>query len=86
LIFTKQAQRGARKLLAPGLKPKAQVLLLVLETNPYQNPPPYEKIVGDLIVFTLAESISNTAWSIRCWRIRNWLKFCACGRTTNEAR
>ena len=48
LIFTKQAQKDAKKLSASGLKPKAQELLAVLAVNPYQNPPPYEKLVGDL--------------------------------------
>jgi len=48
LVFTKQAQKDARKLAAAGLKPKAQALLDVLAENPFQNPPPYEKLVGDL--------------------------------------
>jgi Txe/YoeB family toxin of toxin-antitoxin system len=48
LVFTKQAQKDAKKLAAAGLKPKAQQLLAVLEANPYQNPPPYEKLMGDL--------------------------------------
>jgi toxin YoeB len=48
LAFTKQAQKDAKKLAAAGLKPKAQELLAVLTNNPYQNPPPYEKLVGDL--------------------------------------
>ena len=48
LIFTKHAQKDAKKLSASGLKPKAQELLAVLTANPYQNPPPYEKLVGDL--------------------------------------
>jgi len=48
LVYTKQAQKDAKKLAASGLKEKARVLLEVLETNPYQNPPPYEKLVGDL--------------------------------------
>jgi toxin YoeB len=48
LLFTKQAQKDAKKLSASGLKPKAQELLTVLAANPYQNPPPYEKLVGDL--------------------------------------
>ena len=46
--FTKQAQKDAKKLSASGLKPKAQELLAVLAANPYQNPPPYEKLIGDL--------------------------------------
>ena len=48
LVFTKQAQKDAKKLKASGLKPKAERLLEILELNPYQNPPPYEKLVGDL--------------------------------------
>jgi len=48
LVYTKHAQKDARKLAASGLKRKAQELLKVLKENPYQNPPPYEKLVGDL--------------------------------------
>ena len=48
LVFTKQAQKDAEKLAAAGLKPKAQALLAILEQNPYQPPPPFEKLVGDL--------------------------------------
>ena len=48
LVYTKQAQKDAKKLAASGLKKKAQTLLKLLEENPYQNPPPYEKLVGDL--------------------------------------
>ena len=49
LVYTKQAQKDAKKLAAAGLKKKAQILLELLEENPYQNPPPYEKLVGDLL-------------------------------------
>ncbi len=49
LIFTKHAQKDAQKLLASGLKSKAQELLAVIAENPFQNPPPYEKLIGDLI-------------------------------------
>lgn len=48
LVFTKQAQRDAKKLVRAGLKPKAQKLLDVLADDPYQAPPPYERLVGDL--------------------------------------
>jgi toxin YoeB len=48
LVFTRQAQRDAKKLAASGLKPKAQELLAILADNPFQNPPPFEKLVGDL--------------------------------------
>lgn len=48
LVYTKQAQKDAEKLAAAGLKPKAQSLLAILVANPYQTPPPFEKLVGDL--------------------------------------
>lgn len=48
LVFTHQAKKDARKLAAAGLKLAAQGLLNVIQQNPYQNPPPYEKLVGDL--------------------------------------
>jgi Txe/YoeB family toxin of toxin-antitoxin system len=48
LFFTKQAQKDAKKLASAGLKPKAEKLLQILRVNPYQNPPPYEKLIGDL--------------------------------------
>ncbi len=48
LVYTKAAQKDARKLAAAGLKDKAQALLGVIAANPYQNPPTYEKLVGDL--------------------------------------
>ena len=48
IVFTKQAQRDARKIAAAGLRPKAQKLLDILSENPLQTPPPYEKLMGDL--------------------------------------
>jgi len=48
LRYTKQAQKDAIKLSASGLKKTAQALLDVIAEDPYQNPPPYEKLVGDL--------------------------------------
>jgi len=48
LVYAKHAQKDAKKLAASGLKPKAQQLLDILAENPLQNPPPYEKLVGDL--------------------------------------
>ncbi|MFZ0791141.1 MAG: Txe/YoeB family addiction module toxin [Chromatiaceae bacterium] len=48
LIYTKQANKDARKLAASGLKAKAVELLRIIEKDPFQNPPPYEKLVGDL--------------------------------------
>ena len=48
LVYTKQAQEDAKKLAAAGLKNKAIDLLDIIQNNPYQVPPPYEKLVGDL--------------------------------------
>ncbi len=48
IVFTKHAQKDAPKLASAGVKAKAQELLAVLKDNPFQNPPPYEKLVGDL--------------------------------------
>jgi toxin YoeB len=48
LVFTKQAQKDAKKLASAGLKSKAQTLLEILEDDPFRNPPPYEKLIGDL--------------------------------------
>jgi len=79
IVFTKQAQRDARKIAAAGLRPKAQKLLDILSENPLQTPPPYEKPVGDLsgtysrriniqhrLVYQILEDI-KTVKVIRMW-------------------
>ena len=48
VVFTKQAQKDARKIASANLRPQAERLLAILSDNPFQNPPPYEKLVGDL--------------------------------------
>jgi len=48
LVYTKQAQKDAKKLAASGLKPKAQGLLALIAEDPYRRPPPFEKLIGDL--------------------------------------
>lgn len=48
IVFTRQAQKDAKKLSAAGLRPKAEALLEILGQNPFHTPPPYEKLVGDL--------------------------------------
>jgi Txe/YoeB family toxin of toxin-antitoxin system len=48
VVYTNQAQKDAKKLSTTGLKSNAQKLLAVISENPFQNPPPYEKLVGDL--------------------------------------
>lgn len=48
IYYTKQARKDAKKNVSAGLKEKTKALLAILEENPYQNPPPFEKLVGDL--------------------------------------
>ena len=48
VVFTKQANKDAKKLSASGLRPKAEELLALLAEDPYRTPPRYEKLVGDL--------------------------------------
>ena len=48
VIFTTQAQKDAKKLSTAGLRPKAEQLIEILSKNPYQTPPPFEKLLGDL--------------------------------------
>jgi len=48
VVFTKQAQKDANKISASGLKQKAATLINILRENPYQVPPPFEKLIGDL--------------------------------------
>ena len=59
IVYTKQAQKDAKKLSSAGLRAKAEVLLQILKRNPYQKPPPYEKLVGDL----------SGAWEYRDYKI-----------------
>lgn len=47
-VFTHQAAKDGRKLKRAGLKPKTEVLLAILAADPFQSPPPFEKLVGDL--------------------------------------
>lgn len=48
LVYTKQAQKDAKKIASSGLKPKTQELLKILQENPFHNPPAFEKLAGDL--------------------------------------
>jgi len=48
VVYAKQALKDAKKLAASGLKQKAQAILAILANDPFQNPPPYEKLVGDI--------------------------------------
>ncbi len=48
LVYTRQAQKDAKKLASSGLKPKAQELLALIAEDPYRKPPPFEKLIGDL--------------------------------------
>jgi len=79
LVYTKQAQKDAKKLASSNLRDKAQTLLDIIQINPFQNPPPYEKLVGDLagaysrriniqhrLVYEVVES-ENTIKILRMW-------------------
>jgi toxin YoeB len=79
LVFTKQAQKDAKKSAHSGLKPQAERLLEILKENPFTTPPPYEKLVGDLsgafsrriniqhrLVYQVLEDI-RTVKVIRIW-------------------
>ena len=48
LVYSRQAQRDAKKLAASGLRPKAEALLEILACDPFADPPPFEKLLGDL--------------------------------------
>jgi Txe/YoeB family toxin of toxin-antitoxin system len=48
VVYTRQAQKDARKIAAAGLKPRAEKLIEILSRNPFQTPPSFEKLVGDL--------------------------------------
>ena len=48
LVYTNQARKDSKKLSSSGLRPKAEMLLAILKQNPYQTPPTFEKLVGDL--------------------------------------
>jgi toxin YoeB len=79
LVFTKQAQKDAKKIAHSGLKPQAERLLEIIKENPFKNPPPYERLVGDLsgaysrriniqhrLVYQVMEDI-KTVKVIRMW-------------------
>ena len=79
LVFTKQAQKDAKRIKQSGLKPAASRLLDILREDPYQSPPPFEKLVGDLsgacsrriniqhrLVYQVLEEI-KTVKVIRMW-------------------
>ena len=79
VVFTKQARKDAKKLSASGLKSKAEAIIEILRENPYQVPPSYEKLVGDLagaysrriniqhrIVYQILEN-EKTVKVIRMW-------------------
>ena len=48
IVYTKQSQKDAKRIASSNLRPQAQRLLDILVKNPFQNPPPYEKLIGDL--------------------------------------
>lgn len=82
LVYTAQARRDAKKLGRSGLKPQAQKLLDTLARDPYQTPPPYEKLMGDLagacsrrisIQHRLVYQILDDVWTVKV--IRMWTHY-----------
>jgi toxin YoeB len=49
IVFTKQAQKDVKKISVSNLKPKVENIIKILHQNPFQTPPPYEKLIGDLV-------------------------------------
>ena len=79
IVYAKQALKDAKKLSASGLKPRAEELLKIISVDPYQNPPSFEKLVGDLdgaysrrisIKHRLVCEIFNTERVVRVLRMR----------------
>nr|WP_275950232.1 Txe/YoeB family addiction module toxin [Desulfonema limicola] len=79
IVYTKQALKDAKKLSSAGLRPKADNLIKILKENPWQKPPPYEKLIGDLsgaysrriniqhrLVYQIIEQV-NVVKVIRMW-------------------
>ena len=79
IVYARQAQKDAKKIVTAGLKPKAEKLLEILSKNPFQTPPPFEKLIGDLsgsyslritiqhrLVYQILEEI-RTVKVIRMW-------------------
>jgi len=79
IVYARQAQKDAKRIAAAGLRPKAEKLLSILSQNPFQTPPPYEKLFGDLsgaysrriniqhrLVYQILED-SKTVKVIRMW-------------------
>jgi Txe/YoeB family toxin of toxin-antitoxin system len=82
VVFTKQAQKDASRLASAGLRPKTEQLLEILRTNPYQTPPPYEKLIGDLagaysrrinIQYRLVYEVFEAARTVRV--LRMWTQY-----------
>jgi len=48
ILFTKQAQKDAKKIVSAGLRPNVEQLLQILSEDPFQAPPPFDKLIGDL--------------------------------------
>jgi len=86
LIYTKHAQQDTLKLSAAGLKEKTQALLTVLRDNPFQNPPPYEKLVGDLSgVYSRRINIQHRL-VYQVLKEQNVVKVLRCGHITDSKK
>ena len=86
LLFTKQAKKDTEKLKNTPLQPHSSKLLTILRENPFQNPPPYEKLVGDLLEPAPAGPIFSIVLSIKFWKMKKWSKCSACRFIMNDRR
>jgi len=78
VVYSKHATKDGRKLAAAGLKSKAEELIRILKSNPFQDPPPFEKLIGDLagacsrrinIKHRLVYEVFESDWTVRVLRM-----------------
>lgn len=86
LVYTHQARRDAKKVSRSGLRPQAQKLLEILSKNPYQTPPPYEKLVGDLAGACSRRINIQLVSSTKFWTTSRLSRSSEGGHTMNKTR
>ncbi|MBI2095872.1 MAG: type II toxin-antitoxin system mRNA interferase toxin, RelE/StbE family [Candidatus Omnitrophica bacterium] len=76
LVFTREARKDARKIAQAGLRPKTEKLLRALSVNPFQNPPGYEKLIGDLAgAYSRRITIHHSSREGRCCAVSGPMTF-----------
>jgi toxin YoeB len=84
VVYARQAMKDAKKLAARGLKPRAQEVLAVLANDPFQNPPAFEKVVGDLAGAYSRRINIQHRMVYEVFAKGKRFVFCVCGRTMSE--